>query len=166
VRRPERSEQFNTVRQPSSTPALPGDALEAVQQALGAEHAAVWVYGLVSAFLPASFDPAALEGMTAHRARRDATERLLAATGATPRPAEPAYLPPQPVTDQASAIAVLITAESDAAVAWRAVLERTDDAAVRRSALESLTAAAVRATRWRKVGGQAPAAVALPGQPA
>ncbi|HEV2783315.1 MAG TPA: ferritin-like domain-containing protein [Actinophytocola sp.] len=156
-----------TGQPPSSSAApLPGDALEAVQQALGAEHAAVWVYGLVSAFLPASFGAATQEGMTAHRARRDATERLLAAAGTTPRPAEPAYLPPRPVTDQASAIAVLITAESDATVAWRAVLERTDDGEVRRAALEALTAAAVRATRWRKAGGQAPVAPALPGQPA
>jgi hypothetical protein len=150
---------------PRPTAPLPADSLEAVQQALGAEHAAVWVYGLVSAFLPAELDPAAVEGLTAHRARRDATERLLATTGATPRPAEPAYVPPNPVTDQASAIALLVTAESDVTVAWRAVLERTDDADVRRAALEALTASAVRATRWRKVGGQVPVAPPLPGVP-
>ena len=108
---------------PSSSAApLPSDAEDAVQQALGAEHAAVWVYGLVSAFLPPAFDAATRDGMTAHRARRDGTERLLAAAGATPRPAEPAYLTPKPITDQASALAVLVTAETDAAVAWRAVL--------------------------------------------
>jgi hypothetical protein len=151
---------------PSSSPApLPADAQDAVQAALGAEHAALWVYGLVSAFLPAGFDAPIREGMTAHRARRDATERLLAAAGAEPRPAEPAYLPPQPVTDQASALAVLVTAESDTCVAWRAVLDRTDDGALRRTALEALTAAAVRATRWRKAGGVSPAAPAMPGQP-
>lgn len=153
---------------PSSS--IPGagvssEAQEAVQAALGAEHAAVWIYGLVSAFLPKEFDMAVAEGMTGHRARRDATERLIAAAGATPRPAEPAYLPPQPVTDQSTALAVLVIAESDASVAWRAVLDRTDDAALRRSALESLTGSAVRATRWRLAAGQAPAASALPGQP-
>jgi hypothetical protein len=152
--------------QPSSSAApLPEDAQAAVQQALGAEHAAVWVYGLVSAFLPAAFDRAVQDGMTAHRARRDATERLLAAAGATPVPAEPAYLPPKPVTDQASALALLVTAESDTTVAWRAVLERTDDPSVRQSSLEALTSAAVRATRWRKAAGQQPATVPMPGLP-
>lgn len=144
---------------------LPSDAAAAVQSALGAEHAALWVYGLVSAFLPDSFKAPVAEGTTAHRARRDATERLLAAAGETPQPAEPAYVPPKPVTDQKSAIAVLVVAESDTAVAWRAVLERTDDAKVRRAALEALTVAAVRATRWRKTAGQSPAAPPFPGQP-
>jgi hypothetical protein len=61
---------------------------------------------------------------------------------------------------------VLVVAEADTAVGWRAVLERTDDAALRRAALEALTVAAVRATRWRRAAGQAPAAPAFPGQPA
>lgn len=149
--------------QPSSTAPLPPDAGEAVQAALGAEHAAVWVYELVSAFLPEALDAPTQEGITAHRSRRDATERLLAAGGMTPRPAEPAYLPPKPVTDQASAVALLVTAEVDCSVAWRAALERTDDGTVRKAALEALTGAAVRATRWRKVGGLAPAVVPMPG---
>jgi hypothetical protein len=155
------------VSQPSSSGGgkLPSDAVAAVQAALGAEHAALWVYGLVSAFLPDSFNAPVNEGNTAHRARRDATERLLADGGATPQPAEPAYVPPQPVKDQKSALAVLVVAESDTTVAWRAVLERTDDKLVRRAALDALTAAAVRATRWRRAAGQSPAAPAFPGTP-
>jgi hypothetical protein len=155
------------VRQPPSSSAapLPADSEEATQAALGAEHAALWVYGLVSAFLGPAFDAAIRDGMTGHQARRDATERLLAAAGVTPRPAEPAYLPPKPVTDQASAIAVLVTAESDGCVAWRAVLERTDDATLRKAALEALTESAVRGTRWRKAAGQSSATPALPGTP-
>lgn len=155
---------------PASPPAspsapLPVDSQEAVQAALGAEHAAIWVYGLVSAFLPAELAAATREGMTAHRARRDATERLLAGSGATPRPAEPAYLPPKPVVDPASAVEVLAVAESDSGVAWRAVLERTDDGELRKTALRALTEAAVRATRWRKVVGITPASPAMPGRP-
>lgn len=152
--------------QPSGQAPLPGDTVDAVQSALGAEHAALWVYGLVSAFLPDSFNAAVTEGTTAHRARRDATSRLLADEGKSPRPAEPAYVPPQPVTDQKSALAVLVVAESDTAVAWRAVLERTDDPDLRRSALEALTIAAVRGTRWRRAAGQSPVAPPFPGQPA
>lgn len=153
------------MRQPSSSPALPADSLDAVQAALGAEHAAIWVYGLVSAFLPEQFDAPVAEGTTAHRARRDATERLLAGAGQTPRPPEPAYVAEQPVTDQPSALAMLVLAESDTAVAWRAVLERTDDKGLRTAALEALTGAAVRATRWRRAAGETPAARAFPGQP-
>lgn len=143
---------------------LPAEAVSATQDALGAEHAALWVYGLVSAYLPGDFDRAVDEGLDAHRARRDAIELLLSGAGQSPRSAEAAYVTP-PVTDQASAIAVLVLAETDATVAWRAVLERTDDKPLRSAALEGLTDAAVRATRWRRAGGQSPAAPPLPGTP-
>ncbi|MCE6993694.1 ferritin-like domain-containing protein [Saccharothrix sp. S26] len=139
-------------------------SVDAVQDALAAEHAAVWTYGLVSAFITVPQQSAAVaDGATAHRARRDATERWLRDAGATPRPPAAAYLPPQPVDSAASAIAALITVETDACAAWRGVLERTGDAALRTSAFDALTVAAVRATRWRKVAGVAPTSIALPG---
>jgi Domain of unknown function (DUF4439) len=152
------------VTSPAPSPSAE-ESWSAVQDALGAEHAAVWVYGLVSAFLPEQFAASVAEGTVEHRTRRDATVRLLADAGETPRAAEPAYVPPQPVSDQASALAVLVVAEADTAVAWRAVLERTNDAELRRSGLAALTAAAVRATRWRRAAGEAPAAPAFPGRP-
>lgn len=145
--------------------ALPQETVDALQQALSAEQAAVWVYGLVSAFLPDSYDKAVDKYMAAHRDRRDATERLLAAAAITPISPEPAYTTPKPVTDKESAITVLTVAEDDASVAWRAVLDRADDPGVRQAALESLTEAAVRGTRWRQDAGTEPAAIAMPGQP-
>lgn len=151
--------------QPSS-PRLPADSVEALQDALGAEHAAIWVHGLVSAFLPGDFAASVADGANAHRARRDATELLLSDSGQEPRSAEAAYVPPQPVTDQPSAIAVLVVAETDATVAWRAVLERCDGESLRTAALAGLTDAAVRATRWRRAAGQSPVTPALPGKPA
>jgi hypothetical protein len=151
--------------QPSTPPSLtlPDDTVAAIQAALGTEHAAIWVYGLVSAFLPGSFDGPITEGTTVHRSRRDAIARLLGRTGIDPEPAKPAYLTPQPVTDQASALALLVTAEQDATVAWRAALERSDDIDVRKTALEGLTGAAVQATKWRKLGGVLPLTPAQPG---
>ncbi|SDM92681.1 ferritin-like domain-containing protein [Allokutzneria albata] len=140
------------------------ETVDAVQQALAAEHAAEWAYGLASAFLPASADSAIREGSTAHRARRDAVERLLRDAGTSPVPAEPAYQPPQPVTNQASAAGLLASAETDAAAAWHGVLERSEDEGLRRTALEGLTAAAVRTVRWRKMAGQTPATTAFPGR--
>ncbi|MBP2477164.1 hypothetical protein JOF53_006036 [Crossiella equi] len=145
--------------------ALPPETLTAVQRALAAEHAADWAYGLATAFVRDTLQNAVRDGATAHRARRDATERLVRDSGATPVSAEPGYAPPQPVTDQASAITLLVTAETDTAAAWRAVLERTEDQSLRRSGLEALTTAAIRATRWRKAGGANPLTVPFPGQP-
>ncbi len=139
-------------------------SVDAVQDALAAEHAAVWTYGLVSAFISVPPQSAAVtDGATAHRARRDVTERWLRDAGATPRPPAVAYLPPQPVDSAASAIAALITVETDACAAWRGVLERTDDGALRTSALDALTVSAVRATRWRKAAGLTPTSIAFPG---
>ncbi len=137
-------------------------SVDAVQEALGAEHAAVWTYGLVSAFISQQA-AAVAEGANAHRARRDTTERWLRDQGATPRPPAPAYRPPQPVDSAAAAIAALVAVETDACVAWRGVLERTEDAALRASALDALTTSAVRATRWRKAAGMTPMSITFPG---
>lgn len=136
--------------------------VDAVQTALGTEHAALWTYGMVAAFL-GNQAAAVAEGSNAHRARRDTTERWLRDQNATPNPPAAAYLPPAPVSDGPSALAALVAVEQDTCAAWRGVLERTDDAALRTTALEALTTAAVRATRWRKAAGTTPASIAMPG---
>lgn len=151
--------------EPVTTGPLEPEAVDALQQALAAEHAAVWIYGLASALLPADFSKGVEDGADAHRQRRDACERVLTAAGATPNPAEPAYVPANPVTDQPSAVAVVAVAETDAARAWRGVLERTDDNALRTMSAEALLASAARGTSWRAEARQQPAAVALPGAP-
>ena len=80
-----------TSTQPTGPRSLPDDAVSATQDALGAEHAVLWVYGLVSAFLKSdSYQASALAAKNAHRARRDATELLLSGAGQAPRSAEPA----------------------------------------------------------------------------
>jgi hypothetical protein len=138
----------------------------ALQTALAAEHAAVWVYGVAEAFISGALSSRLVEGATAHQARRNATERMLIDAGTPPVPPEPAYLTPAPVTDAASAIQLVITAETDAAAAWRSVVERSQaDPDLRGAALEALTAAAVRATRWRASAGTTPLTVPFPGSP-
>jgi hypothetical protein len=134
-----------------------------LQTALQAEQAAVWVYSLVSAFLSGAYVKSVNDGMLEHQSRRDALLRMLTAAGATPAPAEPAYVPPSPVTDSASAKSLVVTAESDTTAAWRAVLEQTDDARLRGIALNALLATARRGTRWRVAAGETPAAVSMPG---
>lgn len=138
----------------------------ALQGALAAEHAAVWVYGVAGAFMSSTLARRLDEAATAHQARRDATERMLIDAGVPPVPPEPGYLTPEPVTDAASALRLVITAETDAAAAWRSVVERSPaDPDVRGAALEALTAAAVRATRWRQTAGSVPLTVPFPGTP-
>ncbi len=145
--------------------------VDALQGALAAEHAAIWAYGVVTAFVPAALDGQLEEAASAHQARRDATERVLIDAGAPPVPPEPGYLTPEPVTDATSALRLAITAETDAAAAWRSVLElspverSTADPGLRGAALDALTEAAVRATRWRATASVSPLTVPFPGAP-
>lgn len=142
------------------------DVVRGLQGALASEHAAIWVYGVAGAFVTSAFAGRLVVALAAHQALRDATERMLIDAGARPVPPEPGYLTPQPVTDTASALRLVITAETDAAAAWRSVIERsTADPDLREAALDALTAAAVRATRWRAAIGGAPRTVPFPGAP-
>lgn len=143
--------------------AIPPEAAGPVQEALSAEHAALWIYGLVSAFLPDTYAAGVAEGTAEHHDRRDACVRMLTAVGVEPGAAEPAYITPRPVTDATSAKSVVATAEADAATAWRGVLEQTDDAGLRSVALKALLASARRGTRWREAAGEQPTAIVLPG---
>ncbi len=151
---------------PSTTPKpapLPKDTATALQNALSAENAALWLYGTASAYLTASTLTETVAAMQATQNLRDATAGVLTAGGVTPQPAQPAYLVPTPITSQPSALAALSLAESGASLAWRTVLEHTDQPTLRTAALNALIDSAVRQTRWRRLSGQSPASVALPG---
>ncbi|GAB2958051.1 ferritin-like domain-containing protein [Amycolatopsis acidiphila] len=146
-----------------SASVVPEESVAPLQKALDAEHAAVWVYGLVSAFLPSNYVAGVTDGSREHQDRRDACVRMLDAAGATPDGPEPAYITPKPVTDGVSAKSVVATAESDAAAAWAGVLDGTDDKALRAVALTALLGSARRGTRWRQAAGESPAVIALIG---
>lgn len=143
---------------------LPDEAVDPLQKALAAEHAALWVYGLVSAFLSAEFGNALKSGRAEHTARRDVLIQAITAASATPVAPEAAYVPAKPVTDGPSAASVVATAEADCAAAWLGVVTHTDDAGVRGLALQALVAAARRGTPWRQQAAEKPVAIALPGQ--
>ena len=140
-----------------------GDTRSAVQAVLGAEHAAVWSAGLATAYLSADDQTALADAALAHRERRDALVALCEAAGVTPAPAAAAYATPRPVTDAASAAALLVLAEDDTAVGWRAVLERTDDAGLRRSGVAAVVSAASVGVRWRGLAGMQPLVASFPG---
>lgn len=136
---------------------------DAVTAALGAEHAAVWSTGLATAFLPAGDQGPLAESALAHRQRRDSLVSLCEAAGVGPVPAAVAYATPRPVTDAAGAAALLVVAEDDTAVAWRALLERTDDPQLRRTGVAAVIAAATVGVRWRQLSGADPLVPPWPG---
>lgn len=157
---------MRAARSPAAAGPLDADLQDALVAALGTEHAAVWVYGLVSAFLPGTATAAVAAASLAHRERRDAVVALLAQVGVTPPPAAAAYRPPAPVTDAASAAGLAVVAEDDVAAAWRAVTERTeapDNEDLRRLALDAVTTAATTSVAWRRLAGRTPLVPAFPG---
>jgi hypothetical protein len=144
---------------------LDREAVDALQDVLGTEHAALWCYSLAVAFLGPDEGAAARTDAAAHRDLRSKVEVTLTQVGQRPVSAQPAYATPRPVVDAASAAALLVTAETDAAAAWRSVLERSADRALRLAALDALTATALRCARWRALVGDAPAVPVFPGRP-
>lgn len=150
---------------PGQTPLQESATRDALAAALAAEHAAVWSYGLASAFLPPTAAGTVVEGAAAHRARRDALEALSEAAGIAPVAAAAAYRVPAPVTDAVSAAGLLAVAEDDTTAAWRAVLERTDDPGLRRTGVEAMVAGAIAGVRWRRVAGTTPLVAVFPGSP-
>jgi Domain of unknown function (DUF4439) len=148
----------------SSRAHLDEAAVGALQDVLGTEHAALWSYSLAVAFLPADQLAAARTDAAAHRTLRAAVEVTLTQVGQRPVSAQPAYATPQPVVDAKSAAGLLVTAETDAAAAWRSVLERGADRALRRAGLDALIDTATRCARWRAVVGLTPAVPVFPGR--
>jgi hypothetical protein len=151
------------------------EPVAALQQALGAEHAAVYAYGVLGARLTGAARADATAAEAAHRARRDGLVLRLADTGAdngtdagagagaTPTPASPAYTLPFPVTNRSTALRLAVLVEQRAAAVWRAAVPATTGAD-RSAAVTALTDCAVRATRWRQRADPAAApTVAFPG---
>ena len=141
----------------------PGQEQQALLDALAAENAAVYSYGIVAAF--SNPDRAALvsANAAAHRARRDATLDALAAASVT-APTPPAgYSVPFPVIDPISAIQLAVTAETDTATAWRSVIERAQSEGTRGTGIDALTETSLRLADLRVILGTPPTTVAFPG---
>jgi hypothetical protein len=130
--------------------------LKAVQAALGAEHAAVYGYGVVGGKIGAARRSEAREAYDAHRARRDALARTVRDLGGEPAAAAAGYALPFPVADTDSAVRLAVELEERVAGVY-SDLVRAAKGERRGAAAEALREAAVRAVRWR--GGS----VAFPG---
>jgi hypothetical protein len=150
---------------PTGPPRLTKTTQDALQDALGAEHAALWCYSLIVAFLPADQLGQAGDDSDAHLTLRATVEKSLTDAGVPPVSAQPAYSTPQPVVDGPSAAALAVVAETDALAAWRSVVERTVNRGLRQYALDVLSAGTLRCARWRVVVSSPPAILPFPGRP-
>jgi hypothetical protein len=137
----------------------------ALQDALAAEHAALWCYSYAVAFLPAAQLAQARKDEDAHRTLRGQIEQTLTQIGARAVSAQPAYATPRPVTDGPSAAALVVVAETDALATWRSVVERSSDRELRGAAMSALTDGTLRCARWRVIVGTPPAIPVFPGRP-
>jgi Domain of unknown function (DUF4439) len=133
--------------------AAPGDPLAAAQEALSAEHAAVYGYGVVGAHIAADRREEAQQGYAAHRTRRDALRRTVRDLGGKPVAAAPAYALPFAVPDPDAAARLAAELEERIAGVYGDMVRATTGG-LRREAADALRGAAVRAVRWR--GGSVP----------
>jgi Domain of unknown function (DUF4439) len=122
--------------------------VEALQEVLAGEHAAVYGYGVVGARLVGQPDEhSAVAGYDTHRARRAAVTALIIAAGAQPTPAAVAYELGGKVVSPAQARALAARIEQGVAATYAdAVGAGTGQ--LRTTAAGWLTDAAVRAAAW------------------
>jgi hypothetical protein len=137
----------------------------ALREAVAAEHAAVWGYGVVGAALDAGARGQATVSETAHRDVRDRIIELLDERSADPVAAEGAYALPFPVLSPTDGAALAVVLEDGVAAAWVRVLDQAVEHTTRELAIGALTGAEVRAVGWRLAAGQSPATSAFPGLP-
>lgn len=136
---------------------------DALSSLLAAEHAAIYAYGVLGARLDEKTRAVALAAFDQHRAQREALIVLLRARGVdTPGPLGGYDVS---VADQLAALRLAIRVEDELGVRWRDLVGATDDAALRRLAVDGLQKGAVRGTRWRQLAKVSPLTEAFPGQP-
>ncbi len=137
--------------------------LAAWQDALAAEQQAAFGYALLGPQLPADRQDLARSCQALHEQLRDDTADAIAATGATPHPAQGDY----PGLYGVAPLQLAPQLEDACAAGWRflyaAAAQQSGTSGLRRTAQRGLTASAVRATRWRLIAGSPHAVVAFPG---
>jgi len=120
---------------------------DTLAEALDAEYAATYAYGLIGSHLSSAQQPQARTDLDAHRQLRDELRAKLSASGVTPAPPAPAYQPTTPVTNARSAKALAVQVELALAGSWSDVTTQTDDAQ-RIWAIKNAQACTRRAMSW------------------
>ena len=137
----------------------------ALGEALAAEHAAIWGYGVVGAALAADARQPAEDAEAAHRDVRDRVSALLDSRKAEVVDAKGGYALPFPVLSGVDAAALAATLEDGVTAAWVRVLDQAAERSTREFAIGVLSAAEVRAVAWRAAAGQTPVTRPFPGLP-
>jgi hypothetical protein len=126
--------------------------LDALQATLAAEHAAVYVYGLLGSRTSETAEPALYLALRAayeaHRDRRDTLIGEIAAKSATPTPAAPAYTPPAGLDTTDGRYQAALTLEQGCASTYAALVGATTGA-TRTEAIGFLNDAAARELSFR-----------------
>lgn len=127
-------------------------ATQALQAALAAEHAAVYVYGVLGGRTSRT-DSSGLaadlrRAYDAHRARRDQLQSLIADAGAAPVAADPAYAAPAGTDSPDGVRRAALELERSCAETYAWVVSQTDGA-VRARAVNALKDGAVRGLTFR-----------------
>src|SRR3954465_964792 len=151
----------------SSDPAVLDEGTEnaALGEALAAEHAAVWGYGVVGAALDGNSRQPAEDAEAAHRGVRAPGRALLAGRKADVVDAEGGYALPFPVLSAVDAAALGAVLEDGVTAAWVRGPDQAAERSPRELAVGVLSAAEVRAVGWRTAAGKSPVTRALPGLP-
>ena len=120
---------------------------DALQTTLAAEHAAVYLYGVLGGRTSRGATPKLFDTISAayaaHRARRDLLVREITDVGAEPVAAEAAYEVPQPLATPAQVERAALDLERSCAATYASLVANTVDDR-RRWAIEALNETAVR----------------------
>jgi hypothetical protein len=131
----------------------------ALQNALAAEHAVIYGYGVAGSMLTGAEQADARADWTAHLAARDNLESMLAKLGATPVAASPAYQLPFAVTSAATAAKLAAALENGLTRAYLGVVA-VSNPALRSFGARAMQTSANRAVAWSGI------TTAFPGMPA
>lgn len=125
----------------------PKRELDALQEALAAEHAAVYGYAVVGAHLSGRDRALATRHLDAHRAARDELEAVIRERDGVPATALAGYALPFEVTGRSSARRLAGRLERATAGAYAGLVGASRDD-VRRHAALAMQDCAVRQARW------------------
>jgi hypothetical protein len=134
------------------------DGLQALQDALAAENAAIYGYGVAGAMLNGEDQASALTDWRLHQEARDTLQAMITKLGATPVAAGAVYRLPFPVRDAQSARRLAATLEEGVTRAYLGLVA-VSDRTLRTFGALAMQAPANRAAAWRG------STVAFPGMP-
>jgi hypothetical protein len=132
----------------ASPPAPSARAVAALQAALGAEHAAVFGYGVAGAHLTGARRAAADRYWIAHESARDTLTAMVSARSGQPEPAAASYALPFGVHGTQSATALAAYMEDRVASAYLGLVALRD-IRLRDFGARAMQQAALRAAGWR-----------------